>query len=73
MYAITNLISLQLAELQSEPVLNMLQKYHNVTQHVNTKACSHIDNEINYDEKLHYFTIHKMYHLHKNIPVVNTI
>lgn len=49
MYAITNLISLQLSELQSEPVLDMLQKYHNVTQNVNTKACSHIDNEISYD------------------------
>lgn len=49
MYAITNLLSLQLSELQSEPVLDMLQKYYNVTQHVNTKACSHIDNEISYD------------------------
>lgn len=51
----------------------MLQKYYHVTQKVDTPSCSHIDTDINYDEKLYFFTINRTYHLNKTMPVINTI
>lgn len=75
-YEMTNLISLQLAELQSDHVEGLLGRYCRVRKTVSDSNWPNgrvEQSDLSYDEKKHCFTISKVHHIKKLTPVAKTI
>lgn len=69
----TNLISQQLAELQSEHVVGLLKRYYQMERVVTGNVNARVKTDLEYDEERNGFVVSYDYEFERKLPLLDTI